>query len=158
MDSALACFNRVDQLTHQFRGPKYLSALVLCLTRSLGVRYALVAERHDVAGEQAAALAFADGENSQQPFIYTTSKIPCGQVLQGSEVSLSCEVRLLFPEADVEAYCGQPLRNPQGEVIGILAIEHTEPLADADTVAAVLKRLAGRVAAEVECERLRRGK
>lgn len=153
-------WQKIDSLTSHFRGPKYLSALVLCLNRILGVRFAFVSERvqeTDSAPARARAIVFADAQNIQQPFVYEVAGLPCASVLGGNGVSIPCNLNASYPHArELAAYCGQPLRATDGRVMGVLAIEHTEALPHPENVEYIIRLLSGRVAAELECDQLRR--
>lgn len=143
---------KIEAATSAFRGPKYLGALVLCLTRVLQVQFALVTERLPGPPARGRALAFADANNKRQPFVYDTSIYPCSTVLEGLPVAVPCNVAELFPGAtEISAYVGHPLRNLDGDVFGLVAIEHTQKLDNSDAIAQLMQLLSGRVAAELEC-------
>ncbi len=159
-DWATTRLRRIDSLTTLYRGPKYLSALVLCLNRVLGVRYSLIAERLQLPATEptkARTIVFADAQNLAQPFIYDVAGLPCASVLEGKAVSVLCDLGATYPQAgEMAAYCGHPLCAADGRVIGVLAIEHSEALNNHDQIEDVIRMLSGRVAAELECEQLRR--
>ncbi len=143
---------KIEMVTAAYRGPKYLSAVVLCLTRVLEVQFAMVTERLPGLPQRGRAVAFADAQNTRQPFVYDTASYPCHTVLAGEAVSVPCNAAELYPGVSrVDAYVGHPLRNAEGEVIGLLAIEHTDKLEQAPQIAQLLMLLSGRVAAELEC-------
>ncbi|GAA5175499.1 hypothetical protein GCM10025771_07840 [Niveibacterium umoris] len=143
---------RISEITADFRGARYLQALVLALARVLQVRFAMIAVRRE-GREHAQVLAIADGEDLSQPFRYLTRELPCHTVLGGEAVSVPCNIVELYPGAnEIEAYVGQPLKGRDGAVIGLLAVEHTAPITSAAGMARVLRALAGRTAAEIEGE------
>lgn len=141
---------RLAELTADYRGARYLQALLLGLTRLLRTRFAMVVLRH---GTQGQVIALADGEDMQRPYRYALDRLPCRTVLDGEPVAMHCNVMEFFPGAtEIEAYVGHPLRDRDDQVIGLLAVHHTESLAHTPEIARLLRVLAGRVAAEIEAE------
>ena len=143
---------RIAELTADFRGARYLQALVLSLTRLLQVRFAMVVMRADEQ-EIAQVVAMADGEDMRQPFRYSVERLPCKTVLNGEPVAMHCNVMEFFPgAADVEGYVGHPLQDRDGRIFGLLAIYHSARLSEAKSTGRLLRALSGRVAAELETE------
>lgn len=149
-DWAAAQLLRVAELTADFRGARYLQALVVTLTRMLQARFAMVVVR--AAGrDNAQVLAMADGEDLAQPFRYATESLPCHTVMEGQPVAVPCNIIEFFPgAAEIDAYVGHPLRARNGKVIGLLAVMHTAALSRERETARLLRCLAGHVAAELE--------
>lgn len=142
---------KVESLTARYRGEKYLSALVLCLTRVLEVQFAMVTLRLPGAVPRGRAVVFADAQNNRAPFVYETRTHPCYTVLAGEPVSVPCNAAELYPGAqDIDAYIGQPLYAISGAVMGLLAIEHTRRITRNQEISQLLSCLSGRVAAEIE--------
>lgn len=142
---------KVESLTARFRGAKYLSALGLCLTRVLEVQFAMVTQRLPGAVSRGRAVVFADAQNMRAPFVYETATHPCYTVLGGEAVAVPCNASELYPGADeIDAYVGQPLYGVSGDVIGLLAIEHTHRITREAEISQLLLCLSGRVAAEME--------
>ena len=135
----------------QYRGAKFFVAQVLCLTRVTGARYAFVTVRDGV--NQGYSLAFADGDNTRTPFRYELTNTPCNAVLDGNRVSLPCDVEKQFPAAAkiYAGYCGIPLHDESGSVLGLLALADDHNLPRLERLEGLLKLLAGRTAAELEC-------
>ncbi|MEN9451531.1 MAG: hypothetical protein RLZZ369_590 [Pseudomonadota bacterium] len=132
-----------------FRGGKCLAATVLALTRELGVRLAFVAERR---GDMAHALAMADRQDLKQPFFYDPKPQPCRAVLNGEVLSVPCNVSQLYAGNEgFQSYFGVPLKNEQGQVIGLLAVMDVHPFDREKVISDVLMPLAPRIAAELEC-------
>lgn len=137
-----------------YRGDRFLAACVLALTRALAVRIAFIAEKRE---PQAHALAFADRENTRQPFFYDHRRTPCRAVLAGEVVSVPCNVAELYPgEKGMEAYLGLPLSGSDGRVIGLVAVMDDQPFAAPERLRTRLEPLAPRIAAELECVLARR--
>ena len=146
---------QIEEATAGFRGARYFQALVLLLTRRLEVRFAMVTEIEGDSPDHGRAFAFADGQNIAEPFVYRTENLPCKTVLAGIAVKVPCNAVELYPGVgEVAAYCGQPLKDTRGRVVGLLAIEDIKAIERIDEIDAVLRALSGRVAAELECMRL----
>lgn len=144
----------IEDASADFRGAKYLQALVLLLTRSLGVRFAMVTEAADASAEHGRAVAVADREREGAPFFYDTADLPCRTVLGGTAVKIPCNAVELYPGVgEMTAYCGRPLRDANGTVTGLLAVEDSQAIERIDEIDDLLRLLAGRVAAELECLR-----
>lgn len=142
---------RITEATVEFRGARYFQALVVALTRVLKLRFAMVVMRGE--GRDAQVLALADGEDMRQPYRYNTETLPCRTVIDGEPVAVFCNIVEFFPgAADLEAYVGHPLRGQDGQVIGLLAVMHHKPLAQTTGLPRLIRALAGRTAAELECE------
>ena len=142
---------RIETLTARYRGAKYLSALGLCLTRVLEVQFAMVTLRLPGPIPRGRAVVFADAQNIRTPFVYDTATHPCYTVMAGEAVAVPCNASELYPGADaIDAYVGQPLLALSGEVMGLLAIEHTHRITREGEISQLLLCLSGRVAAEVE--------
>jgi len=157
-DWSAARLLELEQATAGFRGARYFQALVLLLTRRLGVRFAMVTEISGDSPDHGHAFAFADGQNLAEPFVYGTENLPCKTVLGGIAVKVPCNAVELYPGVGaVSAYCGRPLTDTRGQVVGLLAIEDLKEIERIDEIDAVLLALSGRVAAELECMRLLRG-
>lgn len=148
---------KVETLTARYRGEKYLSALVLCLTRVLEVQFAMVTLRMPGTVPRGRAVVFADAQNMRAPFVYDTATHPCYTVLAGESVAVPCNASELYPGSDdIDAYVGQPLSALSGDVLGLLAIEHTHRITREREISQLLACLSGRVAAEVEALGLNR--
>ncbi|MBV1775378.1 GAF domain-containing protein [Burkholderiaceae bacterium DAT-1] len=156
LDWVVPRIGKLETLTAQYRGPKYLSALVLCLTRLLEVRYAFIAEQLADQPDSARAIVIADAQNLKESFTYKLAGVPCQTVLSGKPVTIDCKINEKFPSVrSIDAYCGHPLMAIDGHALGLIAIEHTSQIAHPHEIALILQFLSGRVAAELECEQLR---
>ena len=132
-----------------FRGGKCLAATVLALTRELGVRLAFVAERR---GDMAHALAMADRQDLKQPFFYDPKPQPCRAVLNGEVLSVPCNVNQLYTGNEgFQSYFGVPLKNEQGQVIGVLAVMEVHPFDREKVINDGWMAVSPRIVAELEC-------
>lgn len=96
-----------------------------------------------------------DGESA--PFEYDATGTPCAEVLAGQIVAVSRDAETSFPALlrcgfeKTGSYLGAPLRNAQGEVIGVLAMWRGEGVESDEGEQAQIRLLAER--AEVELQR-----
>ncbi|SMC29337.1 hypothetical protein SAMN02745857_03776 [Andreprevotia lacus DSM 23236] len=143
----------LGEATAKFRGARFFAALVLCLTRVSGAHYAFVTLRDSGHAAKGYSLAFADGNNTRQPFSYDLATTPCNAVLGGNPVSLPCDVSQAFPAAQgiYSGYCGLPLQDEGGATLGLLAVADDRTLGHVERLEALLRLLVGRTAAELEC-------
>jgi PAS domain S-box-containing protein len=136
-------------------GDDFFTSLVLALTRSLHVDYALVAEVAG-GGAQAQVIAGADGDQVMTPIQYDLAGTPCAEVLttdlcwhvQGVQQEFPHD-RLLV-EMGADAYAAVPLRDSAGKAIGLLALLHKSRLPVYGHVQSALQIVAVRAAAELE--------
>lgn len=147
----------ITKATCDFRGPKFFVALTLCLTHYLNLRFAFITEHRDSA-TLGYTIAFAEANNHRPNFSYDLSNLPCRTVLAGQSVNVPCNLAELFPGAsEMVSYCGHPLLDDTGQVMGLIAIEDDKPLQNAEGLAQLLKFLAPRIALELEKDRRARG-
>jgi len=136
-------------------GDDFFTSLVLALTRSLAVDYALVAE---VAGDgtRAQVIAGAEGDRVMAPIGYDLEGTPCADVLKSDLCWHVQGVQRDFPhdrllvEMGADAYAAVPLRDSAGKAIGLLAILHKSRLPVYGHVESALRIVAVRAAAELE--------
>ncbi len=142
-------------------GRAFFEALVLGLTRALGVRHALVGEVADATFSQARTLAVAwDGVISEN-FLYSLAGSPCEKVLAVGETAYyPRDVDRLFPQdvalarRGIKSYMGTPLWSSDGETkLGLLVLLHDAPLDQELEPRALIEVFAGRAAAELERSR-----
>jgi len=136
-------------------GDDFFSSLVLALTRSLQVDYAMVAEV--VAdGRRAHVIAGASGEQVMEPVEYELAGTPCAEVLHSDICWHVQGVQHEFPrdrllvEMGADAYAAVPLRDAAGKAIGLLAILHKSRLPVYGHLQSALQIVAVRAAAELE--------
>ncbi|HEV8241061.1 MAG TPA: ATP-binding protein [Thermoanaerobaculia bacterium] len=136
-------------------GDDFFSSLVLALTRSLAVDYALVAEVADD-GRRAHVIAGAAGDEVMGAVEYELDGTPCAEVLRSDICWHVQGVQQQFPrdrmlvDMGAEAYAAVPLRDAAGEAIGLLAILHKSRLPVYGHLQSALQIVAVRAAAELE--------
>lgn len=143
-------------------GEAFFESLVVCLSRALGVRHALVGEITGAAGDAIRTVGFATDGVLQPAATYALQGTPCASVAAGALCYHPSGVQAHFPEDPLlvdlkaESYLGIPLRSSTGAPLGILAVLHDAPLRRAVDPAVVLQIFAGRAGAELERHRSER--
>ena len=136
-------------------GDDFFTSLVLALTGSLEVDYALVAEVVDD-GKRAHVIAGASGGQVMEPVEYELAGTPCADVLHSDICWHVQGVQREFPrdrmlvEMGADGYAGVPLRDSTGNPIGLLAVLHKSRLPVYGHLQSALQIVAVRAAAELE--------
>jgi hypothetical protein len=132
-----------------YRGNRYLAALVISLTRVLRVRHVFVGQA--VENTSVNALFFADRQNLQKPFTYQLAGTACIQVLQGTPMTVPCDLAKKFPaHAGMESYVGIPLKTTEGKIIGLLSLLDEGALVGETRIAELFALIVDRVATELQ--------
>jgi hypothetical protein len=147
----------IMEATADFRGPKFFTSLVLLMTHHLGAQFAFVTILDEDGNDRGYTLAFADKQNLSQPYSYDLSGMPCRTLLGGMSVNVPCNVVELYPGVSgASGYVAHPLKDSSGKVIGGLGVEDPKPLKNTDEMLSLIRLLAGRTAAELECYLLKK--
>lgn len=135
-------------------GTEFFDSLVRHLATGLGVDYAYISElKADGSRFQSKA---AWGKGQKLPPFDVPSKGPCEIVLTKRCVHHSDGLPDLYPHVQlikdigVVSYCGVPVVDSTGRVLGHLAVMDSKPLPDESRVTSVLTIFAVRAAAEIE--------
>ncbi|MCI0595077.1 MAG: PAS domain-containing protein, partial [candidate division Zixibacteria bacterium] len=140
-------------------GAGFFRALVRHLASALGAKYALVGEITDETLERVRTLAVWAGEEYGKNFEYALAGTPCENVVGKSLCLYPSGIQEQFPddpilnETGAESYLGTPLSDSAGRPLGLLAVLHTEPMADEYDLRSILNIFAARAAAELERKR-----
>ncbi len=140
-------------------GVNFFRSLVRHLASALGVKYALVAEVTDEKQERVRTVAVWTGDDYAKNFKYALAGAPCENVVGKSLCLYPSGIQEQFPddailkEMRAESYLGTPLMDSNGRPLGILAVLHTEPMADEYDLRSILNIFAARAAAELERKR-----
>jgi formate hydrogenlyase transcriptional activator len=136
-------------------GDRFFYSLVKHLASALSCEYAFVSELSEDRSRFRTRAVWGRGsflENFEPPLAGT----PCDAVLNGKSSHHPERICQLFP-ADaglgrwgVESYCGVPLLNPSGTVVGHLAILSERPMLDGPRGLAIMRIFAARARAELE--------
>lgn len=101
-------------------------------------------------------LAICENGQPATNIIYPLKGSPCEDVLNHQMELVSENVTSRYPEDDllqmmqIESYYGAPLKSASGEVIGIIAVMHSQPLTVHTALISLLGLFANRVAYELQ--------
>lgn len=141
-------------------GDDFFRSLARHAATALGAKYAFVAET--LTPLESRSLAYWEGTQFGEGFSYRFPGTPCQRVAAGHVCSTVTRLQQLFPEdkwleqIGVDSYVGVPMRNAAGEVLGHIAVLHTEPMAPTPDHLSVLEIFAARGCAELERVRAER--
>lgn len=142
------------QGTSAASGDEFFRSLARHAAMAFGARYAFVAET--VSPLESRSLAYWEGDQFGEGFSYRFPGTPCQKVAAGHVCSTPTRLQELFPEdlwlrqIGVDSYVGAPMRSATGEVLGHIAVLHTEPMQPSAEQLAVLEIFAARGCAELE--------
>jgi len=140
-------------------GEEFFASLVMHLTSTLHVQYALIGEVCEGRFKKIRTLAVSAGGTLADNFEYELAHTPCATALTQTVAFFDRNVQATFPQfqrlADLgaESYCGVPLRTKGGAVIGLLVIMDTKPLQHGDYLQSLLGILTPRIVVEFERRR-----
>ena len=144
-------------------GEEYFQALVRHLAGALGTHYAFVAEfSSPQTRTKARTIAFWTKDHIAENFEWTLAGTPCEEVVHGKLCHYPSGVRQEFPndrstvERGVESYLGVPLADPQGTVLGHLAVFDDRPMPEEPRKLLTFRIFAAHAAAELVRLRLER--
>src|SRR5581483_8742055 len=122
----------------------------------LEVNYAFVAEfASPETTTRARTLAYWSTDHIAENIEWTLAGTPCEEVVHGKLCHHPSGVRLSFPndsylvERHIESYLGVPLRDPQGKVLGHLAVFDDRPMPQEPRKLLTFQIFAARAAAEL---------
>jgi transcriptional regulator with GAF, ATPase, and Fis domain len=159
LDDFKSSFESISLLT----GEAFFKNVVKEISSALAVDAVWIAELHKEQNSMT-TLAFIYSGDYRPDFTYLLDGTPCEQVINSSTfVHYSDRLVELFPvdhnmlaSFNSESYVGLSLRDPQGNVIGNLAILDSKPIKITANIEAVFKIIKSRV--ESELYRVRREK
>ncbi|HZR84949.1 MAG TPA: sigma 54-interacting transcriptional regulator [Candidatus Binatia bacterium] len=136
-------------------GDRFFSSLVRHLASALDVAYAFVSEL-SADRQRFRTLAVWGRGRFLDNFEVPVTGTPCEAVLSGEMSHHPDHLCQLFPEDrglvdwGAESYCGVPLLDPAGTVVGHLAIFDDRPMRDGPRGIAIMRIFAARARAEIE--------
>jgi PAS domain S-box-containing protein len=137
----------------------FFENLVRQLAHAIEVSMVFLAERVEETFPIVHGLVFWRGDRFESKFEYDCLEGPCEKVFEGQPVYFSQGVKARFPNnptakaLDIESYCGYPLFNSKGDVVGTLAIMDHKPLHLNEQDRSLLQIFAARAGAELERKR-----
>jgi PAS domain S-box-containing protein len=136
-------------------GDKFFRSLVRHLAAALAVQYAFVSELS--ADRRRFRTLAVWGRNGLLPnFEIPVAGTPCEAVLNGQMSHHPERLQQVFPEDTglvdwcAQSYCGVPLLDPSGVVVGHLAIIDDKPMYDGPRGISIMRIFASRARAEIE--------
>lgn len=144
-------------------GEEFFLTLVRHLSRAVDAQYAFVAEfASSETKTRARTIAFWAKDRIADNLEWTLAGTPCEDVVRGALCHHPSQVRQTFPDdrllvdLGVESYLGVPLLNPQGNVLGHLAVFDERPMPEEPRKLMIFRIFAARAAAELARLRLER--
>ena len=137
-------------------GEAFFRACVKSLALFLEVRYVAIAEVKN--NETVQTLAFWKGEDFRENLEYNLAGTPCANILAGNQICrYPHSIQSLFPEdpllcvLEAESYVGIPILDPQGNLLGLIAVIDTKPIEQELKIqTSILEIFAARAGAEME--------
>ena len=140
-------------------GDEFFASLVIHLTSTLPVQYAVIGEVLEGRFRKIRTLAVSAGGTLVDNFEYELAHTPCATALTQTFACFDRDVRATFPQFQrsgdlgAESYCAVPLRTKGEAVIGLLVVMDTKPLQQGEYLQFLLGVLAPRVVVEIERRR-----
>jgi PAS domain S-box-containing protein len=137
----------------------FFQNLVRHLAHTLQVPMVFLAERVEETFPIVHGVAFWHGDHFEEKFEYDCLEGPCEKVFDGHPEFFPQGVQELFPKnptvkaLNLEGYCGTPLFNSKGAIVGNLAIMDQKPLSMNAQAQSLLQVFAARAGAELERKR-----
>ena len=137
-------------------GKQFFQSLVTHLAQALHIRYALVGELTGPHAERIRSLAFCADGRILESFEYEIRETPCHLVIGQTLLVFEQGLREQFPNAPIlaalgaESFCGVPLRDKSGKVLGVLAVMDDKPLRDRPDLRSLMTIFAARATAELQ--------
>ncbi|MGQ0810092.1 MAG: GAF domain-containing protein, partial [Nitrospiraceae bacterium] len=135
-------------------GADFFGSLVKNLATALGVDYAYISELAEDGTRFRSKAGW--GKGRPLPPFDVPARCPCETVLSRHCVHHQSKLRELYPHVQliqdigVESYCGVPVVDSAGKVLGHLAVMNSDPMPAAEPVMSIHGIFAARAAAEYE--------
>jgi two-component system, sensor histidine kinase and response regulator len=139
-------------------GEEFFSSLVRRMATAFNVQFAYLSER-DAEGTHFRSIAAWRAGAFIEPFVVPTGS-PCEAVLAGEAVHYPDRLHAIYPHVrlisdfEVVSYCGVPVTDKTGRVIGHIALMDNKPMPDGKLAIPALQAFASRIAAEQERKRV----
>ena len=139
-------------------GEEFFSSLVRRMATAFNVQFAYLSER-DTEGTHFRSIAAWRAGAFIEPLAVPTGS-PCEAVLTGQAVHYPDRLHAIYPHVrlisdfGVVSYCGVPVTDKTGRVIGHIALMDNKPMPDGKLAIPTLQAFASRIAAEQERKRV----
>jgi len=136
-------------------GEDFFRSLVASLASALKVRYIYLSELLEPERDRFATLAVWEDGELRENFEYDLAGTPCEEVARTGQRYFCQNVQQTFPhdhflkEKQVESYCGTPLLDRSGRVLGVLDVLHDQPMASMADIGPIITIFADRATAEL---------
>ena len=152
----LAALRVIVEGTAHSTGAEFFQTLVRHLAQAVGAHYAFVAEFASPGTRtRARTIAFWSRDGIAENFEWTLAGTPCEDVVHGKLCHHPSGVRQNFPEdrlvveLGIESYLGVPLCDPEGKVLGHLAVFDDRSMPEEPRKLLIFRIFAARAAAEL---------
>ncbi len=159
----LTALRAIVEGTARTIGEEFFQSLVRHLARAMDTTYAFVAEfASPETTTKARTIAFWAKDRIAENFEWTLAGTPCEEVVHGKLCHHPSGVRRSFPndrslaERRIESYLGVPLSDPEGKILGHLAVFDDRPMPEEPRKLLTFHIFAARAAAELLHLRLER--
>lgn len=142
------------------RGPDSFEALANELQRLCRVDCVVIAQIYEASHPSARVLAWADVDEARavkhRALEWTVAETPYENADDGPVLNVSADAFSLFPNDPLiasgafQAHLGLPLRDGNGELVGIMSLQHRTPLEFSPSVVSIAELFASRAAMLVE--------
>ena len=163
LSAEMAALRDIVEGTAHSTGEEFFLTLVRHLSRAVDAQYAFVAEFASSATKtRARTIAIWAKDRIADNLEWTLAGTPCEDVVRGELCHHPSRVRQTFPDDKllvdwrIESYLGVPLFNPQGNVLGHLAVFDQRPMPEEPRKLLIFRIFAARAAAELARLRLER--
>jgi two-component system sensor histidine kinase/response regulator len=139
-------------------GEEFFSSLARRMATAFNVRFAYLSER-DAEGTHFRSIAAWRAGAFIEPFAVPPGS-PCETVLAGQAVHYPDRLHTIYPHVrlisdfGIVSYCGVPVTDKTGRVIGHIALMDNKPMPDGRLAIPTLQAFASRIAAEQERKRI----
>jgi PAS domain S-box-containing protein len=145
----------IAQRSWAMTGEVFFAALVQHLAEALGVDYAYVGELVEDHSQTIRTTALYALGRMAEPIEYSLVHSPCESVVGRHLCYYTQGVQELFPQDDllvemgIESYMGMPLRDTEGQPLGVIVIMDRKPLADIPLIETLFQIVSVRVSHEL---------
>lgn len=150
---------RLAQGTSEMAGESFFELLVADLASALRTDCAFICMRKPEADGILQTVAIHAGGRTIDNLEYLLAGSPCERTLEGDIFIMPANLRMHFPDSPAaggiewESYAGAPLRDKTNNVIGVLAVLHSDTIDNPDMVKSLLQVFSERASAELERKR-----
>jgi PAS domain S-box-containing protein len=149
----------ITEATASVTAGDFFRSLVRHVAHALNARYAFVAECTDEKNSRVGTLAFWSGNDFTENVSFDLTGTPCENVIAGKVCYYPDQIQTLFPldtplvDMQAHGYLGVPIQDPNGRILGHLAVLDDKPMNVKQSDQAILTVFATRASAEIQRKR-----